>query len=230
MPCFNERRDRLLQAVQREGLDGLLVTNPVNVTYLTGFSGEASYLALTQSHAVLVSDGRFTEQIAEECPGLEAEIRPPTQTMPAVTAAVLEWLGVRSLGYESAHLTVADYQTLGEHARTVAWAPGADRVEQLRQCKDAEEVAEIRAAIRIAERAFAMFRAMLRPDDREKELADAMEMYVRRAAPRRAASRPSSRSERGPRCRMRRRRHGASTRIRCCSWTGARAAHSTKAT
>jgi Xaa-Pro aminopeptidase len=54
-------------------------------------------------------------------------------------------------------------------------------VEQLRQCKDADEIAQIREAIRIAERAFSMFRAMLRPDDSEKELADALEMYVRRA-------------------------------------------------
>jgi Xaa-Pro aminopeptidase len=54
-------------------------------------------------------------------------------------------------------------------------------VEQLRQIKDEAEIGQIRSAIRIAEKAFAMFRAMLRPDDTEKDLVDAMEMYVRRA-------------------------------------------------
>src|SRR6202035_4618747 len=107
-------------------------------------------------------DGRFTEQIAEECAGLEAHIRPPTQLMPDMTASVLEGLGVRSVGFESAHLTVADLQRLAACAKSVAWAPGEERVELLRQCKDADEIAEIRAAIRLAERAFAMFRAMLR--------------------------------------------------------------------
>ena len=40
---------------------------------------------------------------------------------------------------------------------------------------------QIRSAIRLAEKAFAMFRAMIRPGDTEKDLSDAMEMYVRRA-------------------------------------------------
>ncbi len=47
--------------------------------------------------------------------------------------------------------------------------------------KDAGEIEQIRQAIRWAEKGFAMFRAMLRPDDTEKELADAMEHFVRRA-------------------------------------------------
>jgi Xaa-Pro aminopeptidase len=181
MPFFNERRDRLRQAVAREGIDALLVSNPVNVTYLTGFSGESSYLIVNATRAILVSDGRFTEQIAEECPGLESQIRPPTQTTPELAAATLQDLGVRHIGFESAHLTVADLQGLSDQAKAIDWAPATDRVEQLRQIKDADEIAELRAAIRWAERAFDMFRAMLRPDDCEKELADALEMYIRRA-------------------------------------------------
>jgi Xaa-Pro aminopeptidase len=181
MPDFDGRRERLWQAAQGEGLDGLLITNPVNVSYLTGFSGDSSYLALSRSRAILISDGRFSEQIAEECPGLEATIRPPTQKMPELTGEVLQGLGARSVGYESAHLTVAEFQDLGEQAKGVTWVAGTERAEKLRQCKDADEVAQLREAIRFAERAFAMFRAMLRPDDREQNLTDALEMYVRRA-------------------------------------------------
>src|SRR5262249_25434781 len=55
------------------------------------------------------------------------------------------------------------------------------RVEKLRAVKDDSEIAAIREAIRIAEKAFAMFKAMLKPDDCEKDLSDAMEMYIRRA-------------------------------------------------
>jgi Xaa-Pro aminopeptidase len=181
MPDFLGRRERLWQAVEREQLGGMLVTNPVNVGYLTGFSGESSYLALSRSRAILISDGRFTEQIAEECPGLEAHIRPPTQVIPEVAASVLAGLGVHSVGFESGHVTVADLQALGDQAKGVTWTGVADRVERLRERKDADEVVQIREAIHIAERAFAMFRAMLRPGDSEKDLTDAMEMYVRRA-------------------------------------------------
>jgi Xaa-Pro aminopeptidase len=181
MPDFRGRRERLWQTALSEQLDALLVTNPVNVTYLTGFSGDSSFLLLSGSRAILLSDGRFTVQIAEECPSVEAQIRPPTRIMPEFTGAALQSLGVRAIGYESGHLTVADFQAISDQAKTVNWAPGADRVEQLRQCKDADEVAQIREAIHIAERAFTMFRAMLRPTDCEKELHDAMELYIRRA-------------------------------------------------
>jgi Xaa-Pro aminopeptidase len=181
MPDFAARRERLWKIAVAENLDALLITNSVNVTYLTGFSGDSSALALTATRAILLSDGRFTVQIAEECPDLEAEIRPPTQLMPELTGAVLHSLGAHNVGYESADLTVAEFQALGDQAKTVSWAPGAERVEQLRQLKDGDEVAQIREAIRIAERAFTMFRAMLRPSDCEKELFDAMEMYIRRA-------------------------------------------------
>src|SRR5262249_32683034 len=94
---------------------------------------------------------------------------------------VLGKLGCRKVGFESGHFSVADLETYRELAKTVEWKPGRARVEKMRAIKDEGEVAEIREAVRIAEKAFAMFRAMLRPDDCEKDLPDAMEMYIRRA-------------------------------------------------
>jgi Xaa-Pro aminopeptidase len=47
--------------------------------------------------------------------------------------------------------------------------------------KDADEIGQIREAIAIAERAYTMFRAMIEPDATERQLADALEMYVRKA-------------------------------------------------
>jgi Xaa-Pro aminopeptidase len=175
------RRERLAACLQDESLDVLLLSHPVNVSYLTGFSGDSSFLVLGRQRTILVSDGRFTEQIAEECPGLETFIRPSNQNIYKAAAEVLNGLGVRSVGFESNHLTVAELETLRELTKTLEWKAGRDRVERLRMVKDASEIAEIREAIRIAERAFAMFRAMLRTTDTEKDLHDAMESYVRRA-------------------------------------------------
>src|SRR5437660_6212345 len=76
-----QRRQQLARCLDDEGLDALLVSSPVNVTYLTGFSGDSSYLVLGRQRTVLVSDARFTEQIAAECPGLETHIRPPVRTI-----------------------------------------------------------------------------------------------------------------------------------------------------
>jgi Xaa-Pro aminopeptidase len=178
---YGTRRQNLHKLRSEEGLDALLVSHPQNVAYLTGFSGDSSYLILSGDKTLLVSDGRFTTQLAEECPGLETHIRPPSRSVIEAAAAVLGKLPIRSVGVEAGHLTVADFDKLRELAPTIDWKAKADRVERLRAIKDAAEVDEIRAAIRVAERAFAMFRAMLRPEDQEKELFDALEMYVRRA-------------------------------------------------
>jgi Xaa-Pro aminopeptidase len=176
-----QRRDKLARLLPQEGLDALMISNPVNVTYLTGFSGDTSVLVVARDRVLLVSDFRFIEQLAEECPGLATHIRPPEQKLPEAVAEVLTKLGCRSVGFESAAMTVADLETLRGLAPTVDWKGAADRVEQLRMVKDPSELAQIREAIDIAERAFTVFRALLRPHDREKDLGDAMDGYIRRA-------------------------------------------------
>jgi Xaa-Pro aminopeptidase len=175
------RRDRLARLLPDEDLDAFLVTNPVNVSYLTGFSGESSYLIVGRQRCLLVSDARFTEQLAAECPGLPTHIRPPAQPVGAAAVEVLDQLGCRAVGFESTHLTVAEHETLVGLVPAIAWKPLRDRVEALRVIKDPSEIAAIREAIDVAERAFTVFRALLRPEDTEKDLSDALETYIRRA-------------------------------------------------
>jgi Xaa-Pro aminopeptidase len=181
MDYFSQRRERLRRQLGEEGLDAFAVSSAVNVTYLTGFSGDSSVLVLTADRAVLVSDPRYTGQIADECPGLETFIRPPTQKLPEAVVATLTKLGCRGAGFESGAVSVAEFDALRGLAPGLDWKPGADRVERLRMVKDPPEVGQIREAIAIGERAFTVLRSLLRPEDREKDLADALEHYVRLA-------------------------------------------------
>ncbi len=178
---FRPRQEKLLSEAKKEGVTTLLLTNPSHVSYLTGFSGESSYLIVSPDKTVLVSDGRFTTQIEEECAGLEKFIRRPSQSLVAATADNLQSLKTTDVEFDSNHLTVSDWENFKETLPSVNWKAGAQRVEKLRMVKDEYEIGQIKEAIRMAERAFAMFRAMMRADDTEKELADSMEMYVRRA-------------------------------------------------
>src|SRR5262249_19188457 len=152
-----------------------------NVSYLTGFSGESSYLLLAGAQALLISDGRFTTQIEEECPGLAYHIRPPAQSLQQAVGAILKAQDLRTVAVDGNHLALTDFQTLADQVPEIDWKIERGRVEHLRQVKDEWELGQIRAAITMAEKAFAMFRAMLRGPDTEKELADAMELYIRRA-------------------------------------------------
>jgi Xaa-Pro aminopeptidase len=182
MDRTSQRRDRLVRQLRRLQLPLLIVSNPLNVTYLTGFTGDSSYLLLGPEHLVLVSDGRYATQIEEECPALDTYIRATTgERMPEALQKVIGRMPFDRVGVESQSMSLAEYSDLQRRLPRVAMTATDGLVEELRQCKDAGEVAEIRRAIGMAERAFQMFRASLRPGDTEKEAADAMEQYLRRA-------------------------------------------------
>jgi Xaa-Pro aminopeptidase len=174
-----ERRLRLADALNAEGLDGLLVSAGSNVGYLTGFTGDDSVLLIASDHAVVISDGRYTLQLEQECPDLEAEIRPIGTPMPVAIGELARKLGIRRLGIESNATTVADFETLKGVAGGIELLPTRGLVEGLRMTKDAGEIAAIREAVRMAEAAFLEFRSWLRPGVTEKEAADRMESALR---------------------------------------------------
>jgi Xaa-Pro aminopeptidase len=184
------RLDKLRRLFKRDRVDFVLVVSEPNVRYLTGFTGEASALLVSEDRALLVSDGRFATQIEQECPGLEVHIRPVGQLLYDALGEVIEKLGASRVGYEPAALSVAHFETLKDKAKTVDWASIPGRVESLRAVKDRGEIEAIRRAIDQAERAFAMLRAGLSEGDSEKDTADALEGYLRKCGATSAAFAP----------------------------------------
>jgi Xaa-Pro aminopeptidase len=174
------RCEKLSKGLKVDRADALLVASVTNVSYLSGFTGDDSTLLLTRDRAIIISDGRYRTQLEQECPGLEIHIRPVGQSMRDGLVEVVGQLGVRRLAFEATALTVADFDDLREKLPALEFVGVRNKVEALRLLKDREEVAEIRAAVASAERAFAMLRAGLRPGDSEKDVADALEGYLRR--------------------------------------------------
>jgi Xaa-Pro aminopeptidase len=179
MSRYAARRDKLRKAFRKAGADALLITNFTNVTYLTGFSGDDSYLLLLGSDDVLISDPRYTTQLEQECPDLEAEIRPPGVGMVETVAALVGKAHVSKLGVEGSSMTVALGEQIAAALPKSQLVTTVNLVEDLRMIKDREEVAEIRRAIWQAERAFNVIRASLRPERTEKEVADELEHQIR---------------------------------------------------
>jgi Xaa-Pro aminopeptidase len=156
----------------------------VNVTYLTGFTGDSSFFALTPKNEIVVSDTRFEGQVAEECAGLEAHIRPHTRTTLEAAAEVLTKSGAKAVGVEGNRITLGELEQLKQLAPKVTFVSLDGLVEAQRAIKDPGEVEKIREAVRVAERGFRMFVATLREADTEKDMVDALEGYVRRAGAR----------------------------------------------
>ena len=187
---YAARRQKLLGKLRDSNVPALLVTNFTNVSYLTGFSGDDSYLLIGKSHLILISDSRYSTQIEQECPGLDAHIRTPKVPIVKATAEVVRKTGLSQLGFEGSSLTFGGWEQLRDEVASCTLVPTSGLVEDLRMVKDAGEIAEIRQAVRQAERGFATLRATLRGDQTELEVAHDLEHAMRRLGARGAAFPP----------------------------------------
>ncbi len=176
---FAGRREKLRKLLKKTGAEALLATSVPNVTYLTGFSGDSSYLLVTHEDQILISDGRYPTQIEEECPGLEMNIRRAGVLIHHQVAKVLRAAGISRLAIEAESMTVATRDRIAEKLPKLEIGATSGMVEHLRQIKDKEELALIRQAASIAEKAFAVIRAGLRPEQTEKQIGDALEHQFR---------------------------------------------------
>ncbi len=180
MTRFAKRQDKLRSQLRKTKLESLLITSATNVGYLTGFTGDDSYLLLSADRCVMLSDQRFTTQLEEECPDLEAEIRGPGKKMLESVAGVLKKLKLTTVGFEASSMTVALHSTLSaalpkcELVETTGW------VEQLRMIKDRDEIDRTRRACQLARRAFEVVRATLTPEMTELQVAADLEYQARR--------------------------------------------------
>ena len=180
MSRFAERRERLCRKFRAGHIDALLVTNFTNVTYLSGFTGDDSFLIVSREGAVMVSDSRFEEQLAVECSDLRVEIRRTGQTMADRVASIVRVMKLHRLGVEATSMSLALHGALQERLPSTRLVATHGLVEQLREVKDKEEIAAIREAVHFAERAFGVVRASLVGSQTEKEVADEIELQLRR--------------------------------------------------
>ncbi len=180
MDRFDTRRKKLRKRLRKCGADALLVTNFTNVTYLTGFTGDDSYLLVTKNGQVLLSDFRYITQLEAECPGLELNIRTSGVPMLDRIGQVVKQTKTSLLGFEASAMPVALRDTIAGKLTRTRLVPTTGLVEALRMIKDKSEIQQLRQSVWYAERAFGMLRSSIRPEQTEKEVANELEFNMRR--------------------------------------------------
>ncbi|MDX1930676.1 MAG: Xaa-Pro peptidase family protein [Pirellulaceae bacterium] len=179
MSDFAKRRKQLTRLIANESAQALLVTNFNNVTYLTGFTGDDSYLLVTRDDCWMISDPRYEEQIAEECPGLKAHIRQPGELTADVTVSEIKKAKLSSLLIEGDTMTAGAFEMLKSALPAVSIGLSGGLIESLRAIKDKTEIETLRLAVKMAERVFTSVRAQLRGDQTELVVANEIDRQVR---------------------------------------------------
>lgn len=175
---YASRRDRTSAEFAGDGLDALLVSNPLNVRYLSGFTGDNSLLLLSPDRTVLLTDGRYRTQAAEEtdCP---AKI---VQGPLLDAAAKLFRRGSKfRLGFEAAHVTVQKYNSFSSLLpAAVKLLPARDLIIEQRMVKSASEIEKIRRSAALTCKALSQALRSIRPGVKELEVAAEIDHRMRR--------------------------------------------------
>jgi Xaa-Pro aminopeptidase len=175
---FSKRQRALRAELTQRRLGGLLVTHPANWYYLTGFTGEAGALVVTSRGLALITDGRFVTQAVVETSGVG--ILRQQGVLAAAVGQFLQEAGARSVGFDSARVPVAQFQSMRKASgRQVRWAAAPGVVEAHRSRKDEGELVRMRRAAAIADKVMLAALKLLKPGIRELEVSAEIEYQMK---------------------------------------------------
>ncbi len=169
--------------IAASGLEAMLVTDLINVRYLSGFTGSNGALLVFADDRgpVLATDGRYRTQAAEQAPDLEVAIERAVGRHLIGRAAEA---GVGKLGFESNVVTVDGFDALNkeiaERKAATELVRAAGTVEALREVKDDGELALLRLACEKADAALSdlVERGGLRPGRTERAVSRELESLM----------------------------------------------------
>jgi len=178
---ITNRLQKLRQGLIEQGIDALLVSQPENRHYLSGFDGSSGFLLITSQKVTLATDFRYVEQ---------AKIQAPDYEVFQITGDSYNWLpelvarlNLERLGFEAGDVTFAMYQrlteTLSKTESQLKLVPIDGLVESIRAIKEPEEIELITKAVEITDSAFKYIEKIIHAGMREKELAWEIERFLR---------------------------------------------------
>ena len=181
-----DRAGRLVASLSEAEVDAMLVTELVNVRYLTGYTGSNGLVVVGPHTRAFITDFRYVQQAAEQVENSFDRHRASQDLIEAIEEVIPG--GPLRLGFELANLSVRDHRRLRAALPDRVELVGVDGlVERLRAVKEPEEVARIREATEVADAAFEELIAGGLAGKTERELA--FELGARMY--RHGASRPS---------------------------------------
>ena len=175
----------LQKKLSAEKLDALLVSRSINISYLTGFRGDDSWLLVTRDKPFLITDFRYKEEVKRTAPQVELCITDG----PIYESAckIVQRVRVKRLGFESRWLSYAFWEKLRDISHGTGLVPVKDTVESLREIKDSSEIALIKKAVSITRKAFEYLEGILKQGISERELAIELDYFLKRSGARKGA-------------------------------------------
>lgn len=186
-PVIAERLHRFRERLSTLERPAVLILDPVNIGYLTGFTGTTAALLITGDRQLFLTDPRYTAQAGRQCLGFELATVEGSGGYDAAIAREAGRLGVEALAVEADFVTLAAFERLQKNMPGIALQVTAELLAPLRQIKDSEEIAAIREACGLVDRGFSYLLTAIRPGLTEREVAADLEFFLKRSGSEREA-------------------------------------------
>lgn len=171
------RLKRLRSKMALENIDAFLVVRPENRRYLSGFTGSAGMLLITQDKAWLVTDFRYLEQAAAQAPEFQV-VKSGNEPFKALAELGQD---LKVLAFEGDFLTFEDYSKLEQALVQTRLVSRPELINHLRSVKEPSEIELIKQAVRIADDAFTEILQFVAVGQSEEEISLHLEFTMRQA-------------------------------------------------
>jgi len=166
--------EKIRSLLSRKKLDGILITDLVNIRYLTGFNGSSAALFVGKAETMFFTDFRYKT----ECESLlnDEDLVIVRDDLLKEAVRVLRAKGVRRLGFEYG----SSYRTFDVLRKGFELEGLKDSIERIREQKDRKEVDSIRTAVARAEESFSEIRKWIGVGSKERKVALLLEERLKR--------------------------------------------------
>jgi Xaa-Pro aminopeptidase len=171
------RIDQLRKKIQVENLDALIVTDMTHIRYLTGFAGSAGVLVVTPSKVMFAVDFRYGEKAKAEAKGIPLTVTKGDAYSSLKETELLKKKNLR-VGIDGENVTLALKARLKTLVPSGILINAASVLADLGWVKDGLDLANIKKAVEISDKAFERILAIIKPGIGENELAAELEYQM----------------------------------------------------
>ena len=174
---MQRRLERFDAKLAQSGLDALLVTGQNNIYYLTDFWGTNATVFITKNRRLFLTDSRYTLIAKQSVHGFDIiESKDPLKDI----VKIIEADKLETIGFDN-QVSFAYYQGLQAIFEGYTLSPQSNFMEELRMIKDEKELATIRKACSISDRAFTDVLDFIKPGVTASEVDAAARNVIEKA-------------------------------------------------
>jgi len=177
---MNERFKKFIDQFEHQKIDAYLITDTVNITYLTRFPASESWLLVFRDEIFYITDARYTLEAKQGLQGIT--VAEYTKSMIPRVFELMGQMDAYALGFDDRQVTLAQFKEMEKHCPAeIKLVATGDVTEKLRWVKEKWEVDLIRKALKLNLKAYRYLKGVVKPGVTEKQVFAKLESYVKKA-------------------------------------------------